>query len=98
MNVYSSGNWLVKQGQEGEFVQRWRDFLEWTRDNAPGFKSATLMRFADDPRRFVSVGLWENEKARADWKTPGEFRQKLDAARNLCEEFVGGDYNVEVVI
>jgi heme-degrading monooxygenase HmoA len=98
MDVYSSGNWLVKQGEEGEFVRRWRDFLEYARDNAQGFKSATLMRFADEPRRFVSVGVWESEKARADWKTLAEFSQKLGAARSLCDEFVGGDYNVEVVI
>ena len=98
MDVYSSGNWLVKQGEDAEFIRRWRAFLEWTRDNAPGFKSARLMRFANDPRRFVSFALWENEKARTDWKTYPEFSQKLDAARSVCDEFVGGDYTVEAVI
>lgn len=98
MDVYASGNWLVKQGEDTEFVRRWRDWLEWTRDNAQGFKSATLMRLEDDPLRFVSVGLWENEEARDTWKTLPEFAQKFQAVRSLCDEFIGGDYNVEVVV
>ena len=79
-------------------MRRWRDWLEWTRDNASGFKSATLMRFADDPRRFVSLGRWDSEKARADWKNLAEFPQKFDALRAMCDEFVGGDYNLEAAV
>ena len=98
MDAYASGNWLVKQGKEAEFVRTWRDWLQWTRDNADGFKWAKLMRSADDSRRFVSVSQWESEKARTDWKSHSEFQQKFANARALTDEFMGGDYNEEVAI
>ena len=32
---YASGNWLVTSGSEDEFVSRWTDFLQWTREDLP---------------------------------------------------------------
>jgi heme-degrading monooxygenase HmoA len=98
MKAYASGNWLIKQGKEAEFVQKWRNWLEWSRDHAHGLKSAKLMRSADDPRRFVSMSKWESEQARADWKTSDEFKKMFAELRGLTDEFVGGDYNTEVTI
>jgi len=33
---YSSGEWLVREGSEEEFIQRWTTFIEWTLNEAPG--------------------------------------------------------------
>jgi heme-degrading monooxygenase HmoA len=98
MDAYASGNWLVKQGKDAEFVRAWRDWLEWTKDNAEGFKWAKLMRFTDDPRRFVSISQWESDKARASWKSHNEFQQRFADVRALTDEFIGGDYNEAVAI
>lgn len=98
MDAYASGNWLVKQGKETEFIATWRAWLEWSRVHAQGLRWAKLMRSADDPRRFVSISAWENEKARADWKTSDEFKKMFADVRALTDEFVGGDYNELVAI
>jgi hypothetical protein len=47
---YSSGNWVVTGGREKEFIQRWIEFLEWTRATAKGLTSAELIRDSEEPR------------------------------------------------
>ena len=34
--LFASGDWHVTAGSEDEFVQRWTEFLEWTRAEHPG--------------------------------------------------------------
>jgi heme-degrading monooxygenase HmoA len=92
MDVYASGNWLVKEGKEEDFVRAWRSWFEWSRDHAPGLRGAILIRSMDDPRRFVSMSTWESEKARADWMATDEFRTSFAGAKALTDEFVGGQY------
>jgi heme-degrading monooxygenase HmoA len=96
MEVYASGNWLVKEGKEEEFIRAWRSWFEGFRDHTPGMKWARLIRSVDDPRRFVSISIWESEKARDDWMATAEFPASLARIQALTDEFVGGRY-LEVV-
>jgi heme-degrading monooxygenase HmoA len=89
---YASGNWRVKEGNEEEFISRWVDFLEWTRDNAEGFGGATLIRDQEDPRNFVSFAPWADAAAQDAWRELPEFPQKFGACRELCEEARGATY------
>jgi heme-degrading monooxygenase HmoA len=89
---WASGNWLVKQGSEEEFVTHWKDWLGWTSQNVSGFRTATLIRSNDDPRRFTSFSDWDDEASRAAWASSDEYRQKFGAVRELCDEFIGGTY------
>jgi heme-degrading monooxygenase HmoA len=95
---YASGNWHVQEGQEDEFVERWTEFLPWTRKDHPALESARLIRDAGDSRHFISFALWPDADARATWKASPEFAQKMEACRQLCDDFYGGDYEVAVVI
>jgi heme-degrading monooxygenase HmoA len=95
MEVYASGNWLVKEGKEEDFIRAWRSWFEGLRDHTPGMKWARLIRSADDPRRFVSMSIWESEKAREDWMASDEFPTSFEGMKALTDEFVGGRY-VEV--
>jgi heme-degrading monooxygenase HmoA len=97
-NQYASGNWIVKQGSEQEFVARWTSFLEWTRDCAPGLQSASLIQDADDPRHFVSFATWESLKTLKAWRSQPEFAHKLAACRELCEDFRGSNYTVAAAV
>jgi hypothetical protein len=45
----ASGTWQVKEGSEDEFVDRWREFLEWTKESQPAFLNASLLRDEQDP-------------------------------------------------
>ena len=66
---YGSGEWLVREGSEDDFVERWTILMEWSLNNAPGAVSESflLVRSTEDPRRFLSLGAWENQDAREAW-------------------------------
>jgi heme-degrading monooxygenase HmoA len=89
---YASGNWLVKEGSEDDFLSRWTEFLEWTRDNASGFREANLLRDGGDPRHFVSFAQWDDDASQEGWRALPEFPGKLGACRELCEDFKGGAF------
>ena len=89
---WASGQWQVKEGEAGEFVERWTAWLEWTAANIPGFRSARLLRAEDDPLRYVSVSDWDDQASLKAWKASPGFREKFGAVRELCDGFVGGDH------
>jgi heme-degrading monooxygenase HmoA len=97
-NSYASGDWHVREGSEDEFVPRWKEFLEWTRDNAGGFHEAMLIRDSGDPRHFVSFARWESAEEQGAWRSLPEFPQKMGACRELCEEMKGGSYEPVVSV
>ena len=89
---FASGHWKVHKGAADEFVERWREFLGWTRQNHQGLSSATLIRSATDPDRFVSFAAWASADERDAWKQSEDFMKRFSACRELCDEFAGGDY------
>lgn len=89
---FASGNWHVKEGKEQEFVERWREWLEWTRETHPALKYANLIQDESDPGHFISFAHWEDADSRNAWKQSDEFAQKFGAVRSLCEDFFGGDF------
>jgi heme-degrading monooxygenase HmoA len=91
---YASGRWLVKAGSEDDFIERWTTFTQWSLDNAPGAESFVLIRDTAEPRRFLSLGAWENQEAVTQWRERPEFSELRDACRELCEEFEPHDYTV----
>jgi heme-degrading monooxygenase HmoA len=91
---YSSGNWVVTVGREKEFIQRWIEFLEWTRATAKGLTSAELIRDSEEPRHFVSFACWESSDAMKTWRSLPDFAGRLGAVRLLCEDFRGSTFTV----
>ena len=83
---YSSGEWLVRTGSEEEFIEGWTTFAESTLNNAPGAVSFVLVRCNEDPRRFLSLGAWENQEAQQAWRAMPQRQELLDQCRELCEE------------
>ena len=94
MKQYASGDWVVAEGKEEEFLQRWTEFLQWTKAEAPGLIEAHLLRDEEDPRHFLSLSEWSDEGTRDAWRSNAGFRQRLDAARNLCDGFTNSDYEL----
>jgi len=84
---YSSGEWLVRAGSEEEFIQRWITFIEWTLNDAPGAVSFVLVRSTEEPRKFLSLGAWENQEAQEAWREMPQMQELLGQCRELCEEF-----------
>lgn len=95
---FASGSWRVRKGKEQEFVERWAEFLQWTRKTQPALGSASLIRDEADPSHFVSFATWPDAESRAAWKGSPEFPEKFRPCRELCEDFYGSDYTREVEV
>jgi heme-degrading monooxygenase HmoA len=95
---YASGDWRVRDGSEDDFVARWTEFLEWTRDNADGLLEATLIRHRAEPYRFVSFARWADDASQDAWRELPEFPQKFGACRELCEDVKAGAFTRVVSI
>jgi heme-degrading monooxygenase HmoA len=93
---YASGNWVVRAGDEADFIERWRDWIGTSTKSIPGFASATLMRHITNPRHFVSFSAWDDPTSRDVWKTSPAFAKGFAGCRELCEDFEGGDFETVV--
>ena len=90
----TSGNWVVSEGKQEEFIAAWTELLRWSQKEFPDFGYAFLIQQATDPKHFISVGEWNNRDTIMEWRGHPEFPQKIGAAASLCDEFAGLDYNV----
>lgn len=95
---YASGRWQAKDGMADEFISRWRTWLEWTAETVPGFRSAILLRSEDDPQRFTSMSDWDDDGSVVAWKTTSGFAERIGAVQELCDDFVGGDFDLMVSV
>ncbi|HEY3210740.1 MAG TPA: antibiotic biosynthesis monooxygenase family protein [Actinomycetota bacterium] len=95
---YTSGNWMVREGNEEEFVTRWTEFTEWSLANAPGAETFLLIRDATDPRHFNSFGSWEDAGNVTAWRDRPEFQERLAACRALCDDFKGTDFTLSAAV
>jgi quinol monooxygenase YgiN len=84
---YSSGEWLVRPGSEEEFIEAWTSFIEWSLENAAGAESFVLVRSADEPRKFLSLGAWESQEAQEAWREMPRMQVILGQCRALCDEY-----------
>jgi heme-degrading monooxygenase HmoA len=44
--------------------------------------------------RFTSISAWDDDASLKAWKTSQEFQTKLAAVTALCDEFIGGDFDL----
>jgi heme-degrading monooxygenase HmoA len=95
---YASGDWLVRQGSEDEFIDKWRGWLSRSSSGVAGFGWARLLRSNDEPRRFTSFSAWDDAGARDAWKQSTDFAEGFSICRGLCDEFRGGDFTEVVQI
>lgn len=74
-SLYTSGNWHVRSGSEDEFIKRWTDFVESSKDSVRGQGHFLLIREDADPKHFVSVGTWASAEARGAWMSTPQFEE-----------------------
>ena len=97
-DCYASGSWVVNRGLEKDFIQRWMEFLQWTRSSTAGLRSAQLIQDSEEPRHFVSFAAWESSEAMKTWRSLPDFAGRLGACRQLCEDFRGSSYTVVATV
>ena len=66
---YGSGTWYVKAGHEEEFVERWAEFITWSRSTHPAMLEASLLHDRALPGHYVSFAVWSDPSARTSPET-----------------------------
>lgn len=94
--TYTSGNWLVREGQEEEFIRSWKEFAQWSAKNISGNSDYQLIAEAKNPRHFLSFGSWESPEAVNNWRQTPEFKDFVGKCKQLCEDIQVGDYVLKV--
>lgn len=84
--VWSSGTWTVKAGNEDAFVAAWTEFADWGLA-AHGPAQAWLLRDRDHREQFVSIGPWPSDEAIAAWRADPGFGARVGRIRELIEQF-----------
>lgn len=93
-----SGNWTVTDGNEAAFVARWEEFLQWTKADAAGFRSAYLIHDRVNPGHFISLAQWESIEQAQAWRQLPGFASHFRACRDLCEDIYAANYVLEVQV
>ena len=91
---YTSGRWVVQEGNEEEFVSRWRAFTEWAAREADGAGHFTLLQQKDAPTHFISFGSWSGAEEIAAWRASEEFARHMGSCRELCDDFQPTDHTL----
>ena len=91
--IYSSGTWMVKAGDEDAFVEAWTDFVTWASE-LPGAGTFRLARDLTNPSHFLSFGSWESVEAERAWMEAPEFAERLGRVRAHCADFSASGYEL----
>lgn len=84
--TYTHTTWRVQPGLEDEFVQRWREWIEWSHLQGLG-PSARLLRDAEHPSTFISFGPWLSRDAVKNWRAAGGYHERVARMQEVLEGF-----------
>ncbi len=83
---FTAGSWLVKPGEESEFIAAWESFAKWTGSTQVGAGTGHLLQDSTNSRSFLSYGPWENAESIDRWRQETEFQAFVGKARELCDD------------
>jgi heme-degrading monooxygenase HmoA len=95
--TYTSGNWVVKAGEDDAFVEEWTAFVTWA-SNISGSGTFRLVRDVDHPSNYMSFAPWENFEAQLAWKELPEFGERIGRVRSHCEDFKPSTYELVTTV
>ena len=83
---FTHTTWQVKPGLEDQFVERWREWAEWS--HRQGLRAhARLLRDVESPGTFVSFGPWETIAAVRTWRGEAGYHERVARLQELVEGF-----------
>ena len=95
--VYTTGSWTPKDGEEEAFLDAWREFASWV-SLTPEAGTLRLARDLRNPREFVSFGRWDSIEAVQAWKGSPEFRERMSRLQRHVEQFVPTELEVVATV
>jgi heme-degrading monooxygenase HmoA len=84
--IFTAGRFEVAPENEASFVDAWSEFAAWA-SKRPGAGTLRLFRDVRNPRRFVSLGRWDDADAVRAWKSSGEFKERIGRMVKHATEF-----------
>jgi heme-degrading monooxygenase HmoA len=84
--VFSTGAWRPKAGDEATFVEAWTAFARWATEQ-PGVGTIRLTRDLHDDGRFVSFAGWESLEHMHSWKASDGFASRMRSLQEHVAEF-----------
>jgi heme-degrading monooxygenase HmoA len=84
--VYSSGMWKVKDGEDEAFVAAWTEFASWLSE-MPGSGTARLVKDLDNAGQYLSFAPWESLDQMQAWKSNPEFPERMGKVQAHVAEF-----------
>lgn len=91
--IYTSGVWVVKPGEEDDFVTDWKEFVA-SGVETPGSGTFRLLRDAEQPGHFMSFAPWESFDAVQAWTRHPEFAERMGRASAHCDDFKSTTYEL----
>ncbi len=86
--IYTTGVFLVKPGNEATFIATWRELVERVTEQLPDAIDRVLLQDLDQPRRFITFGRWTDAESWKAWIQTGPGKEVIGKLRTLCEEDV----------
>jgi heme-degrading monooxygenase HmoA len=83
---YTSGSFIVKQGQEKGFIAAVEAVAEWTIDNYSAISEISLFRDRTRSGRFITLFRWDDEESIDAWRADPEFGVYMTQIREHCEK------------
>jgi len=83
---YTSGSFIVRQGQEKDFILAVEAVAEWTLENYSAVSEITLFRDQTRTGRFVTLFRWDDEESIDAWRADPEFGVYMTQIREHCEK------------
>jgi heme-degrading monooxygenase HmoA len=91
--IYTSGVWVVKPGEEDDFVTAWKEFVALGAEMR-GSGTFRLLRDTEQPGRFMSFAPWESFDAVQAWTQHPEFAERMGRASTHCADFKSTTYEL----
>jgi heme-degrading monooxygenase HmoA len=83
---YTHTTGRVKPGHEREFVERWSDWVEWSRREGLR-EDAILLRDVESQDAFVSFGPWESVDTVRGWRALPGYQERVARLREVVDAF-----------
>ena len=91
--MYTTAEWIAKDGHEQPFVEAWNLFATWAQSQ-PGAGTLRLTRDLESATRFVSFGSWDSVEAAHQWKSDPEFRSRMAEVQAHVAKFSPSELEV----
>jgi heme-degrading monooxygenase HmoA len=61
--IFTVGQWIVKPDKEEIFLEKWREFAQWTIEHTKGGQWVYMVRDQEKKNKFISFAPWDSSES-----------------------------------